>query len=114
MQIQKTPLGQGLPSPAVMLFNCLIRGIMPVINRLLIGIDNDDEHHKAIIKRQTKNDQDKDTSRNFVSLPIGFTVVVQHEDGGPWTYGTIEGMGDHNHHGRSYHICIIKTGRLVT
>ena len=49
-----------------------------------------------------------------MSLPIGSTVAVQHEDGGPWTHGMTEGTGDHNHHGRSYHTCITKTGRLVT
>ena len=64
--------------------------------------------------RQTKNDKDKDTSKNFVSLPLGSTVVVQCEDGGPWTHGTIEGKGNHNHHDRSYKIHITKTGRLVT
>ena len=52
-----TLLGQGLPSPATMMFNCLIRGIMPIINRPPVGADNDDEHHKAILKRQTKNDR---------------------------------------------------------
>ena len=35
-------------------------------------------------------------------LPIGSTVVVQQEDGGPWTHGTIVGKGDHNHHNYSY------------
>ena len=109
-----TPLAQGLPSPAIMLFNHPIRGIMWVINRLPFGIDNDDEHHKAIIKRQTKNDKDKDTSKNVVSLPMGSTVVVQYKDGGPWTHGMIEGKCDCNHHNRSYIICITKTGRLVT
>ena len=54
LQMQMTPLGQGLPSPATMLFNCPIRGIMPVINRPLMGIDNDVEHHIVLIKRQTK------------------------------------------------------------
>ena len=42
LQIQMTPLGQGIPSPATMLFNHPIRGIMTVINRMPIGIDNDD------------------------------------------------------------------------
>ena len=59
---------------------------MPVINRPPTGIDNDDEHHKVIIKRQTK--YDKDTSKNFVSFPIGSMVVVQHEDGGLLTHST--------------------------
>ena len=104
--------GQGLPCPATMLFNYPIRGIMPVINRLPMGIDNDDEHHKVLIIRQTKDD--KDTSKHFVSLPMGSTVVVQWEDGGSWTHGMTEGKDNHNHHDRSYYICITKTGRLVT
>ena len=32
MQIRSTPLGQGLPSPATLLFNHPVRG-MPIINR---------------------------------------------------------------------------------
>ena len=47
---------------------------------------------------------------NFASLLIGSTVVVQCNDGGPWTHGMIEGKGNHNHHDRSYNICITKTG----
>ena len=44
-QICTTSLGQGLPSPTTLLFNCLVRGIMPVIDRKPIGGDNDDEYH---------------------------------------------------------------------
>ena len=56
-----TPLLQGFPSPTTMLFNYLIRDVMPIINRPPIGIDNNEEHHKVKIIRQTKNDKDKDT-----------------------------------------------------
>ena len=49
-----------------------------------------------------------------MSIPIGSTVAVQREDGGPWTHCTIEGKGDQNYHDRLYHICTTKTGRLVT
>ena len=52
--------------------------------------------------------------QKFVSLPIGSTIAVQWEDGGLWTHGMIERKGDHNHHDRSYHICITMRGRLVT
>ena len=83
---------------------------MPIINRLPIGCDNDEEHHTALIDRQNKNNKGKDTSKNLVSLPIGSTVAVQREDGGP----TIEAKGDYNHHDRSYKICITKTGEIVT
>ena len=54
LQILMTLLGQGLASPATMLFNCPIRGIMPIINRPLAGVDNDDEYLKAIIKDKPK------------------------------------------------------------
>ena len=55
--------------PVVMLFNCQIRGLMPVINRPPIGVDNDDEHHKVIIKRQPKNHKDKVTSKKLCLSP---------------------------------------------
>ena len=50
---------------------------MPVINRLPVGSDNDEEHHKVIIDRQSRNDKVDDTSKRFVSLPIGSSVVVR-------------------------------------
>ena len=55
----------------------------------------------------------KNTSKSFVSLPIGSTVAVQWEDRGLWTHGTIEVKSNHNHHNRSYKIHITKTGKIV-
>ena len=52
--------------------------------------------------------------RKYASIPIGSTVVVQHEDGGPWIHGTIEGKGDHSHNDRSYTIQVTKTGQLIS
>ena len=92
------PLGPGLPSPATLLFNHPTRGIMPIINRISISIDNDDKHHKAIVTRQTKNDKKYYTARNYSILPIGSTVAVYKEDSDRWTHGTIVGKRDHNHH----------------
>ena len=60
-----------------MLFNNLIRGILPIINRPLVGIDNDQEHYEVILKRQTKDDKGRDTPKMYVSIPIESTVVVQ-------------------------------------
>ena len=45
LQICTTPLGQGLLSLATLLFNCPVCGVMPVIDRKPVGIDNDGEHH---------------------------------------------------------------------
>ena len=56
LQIRTTLLGQGLPSPAMPLFNCLIRGIIPVMDSQPIKIDNDDEHHRTLMHRQGTND----------------------------------------------------------
>ena len=77
---------------------------MSIINRALIGLNNDDEHYEALIKRQTKNDKNHDTFRRYASISMGSTVVVQHEDGGSWTHGTVESKGNHNHNDRSYTI----------
>ena len=55
-----------------------------------------------------KDDKNKDTPKNYVSIPFASTVVVQWEDGRPWTHGTIEEKGNQIHHDRSYQICITK------
>ena len=44
-----------------------------------------------LIKGQTKDDKNKGTAKNYVYIPIGSTVAVQWEGGGPWTHGNIEG-----------------------
>ena len=67
LQIRPMPLGQSLPSPVTMLFNHPARGIMPVINRLPLSTDNDDEHYGVLTSRQDKNDQDNDTLKNLIS-----------------------------------------------
>ena len=54
LQVRMMLLGLGLPSPETLLFNCPTRGIMQIVNRALISMDNDEEHHKALIKGQTK------------------------------------------------------------
>ena len=87
---------------------------MPVVNRLLIGSDNDEEHHNALINRHCRNDKDNDTSKNFNPLPVGSIVAVQCEDGGQWTCGTVAEKGEHNHHNRSYKICITTTEKTIT
>ena len=114
LQIHTTPLGQGLPSPAVLLFNHLVHGVMPMIDRKPVSVDNDDEHHIKFMHRQSKNDTNSDASQVFASIPIGSTVAVQWEDGGPWTHGMIVGRGKHNHHNWSYNIQVTTVGRIIT
>ena len=74
---------------------------MPKINKPLIGQNNNDEHYDELVKRQMKNDKNHDTPRIYASIPIGSTVVVQCEDGGPWTHGAVESKGDQNCNGRT-------------
>ena len=110
LQIRMTLQGPGLPSLATLLFNCPIKGILPIINRLPMGIDNDEGHYEVLVKRQTKDYQNQGTPRNYVSIPTGSTVAIQCEDRGTWTHGTLEGKGYHKHHDRSYNIHTRKTG----
>ena len=119
LQIRSTPQGPGLSCPATGLFNCPIRDIMPIVNRPVINSNNsdqhkDDQHYEAVVKRQTKDDKNHDTFRNYASFPLGSTVVVQCKDGGQWTHDTVVGTADYNLNNRSYMICITKTSQIVT
>ena len=106
------PIVQGLPSPATLMFNRQVGGIMPVVDCKPIKQDCDDDPHSKLIDRQGKNDND--TSSMFSNIPIGSAVAVQCEDGGPWTHGTVVDMGDHNNHDRSYIIQLTKNGRCIS
>ena len=52
LQIRSTLLGPGLPRPAMLLFNHLIRGIIPIINKPLVNSNSDDEHYEVLLNRQ--------------------------------------------------------------
>ena len=109
LQIHTTPLGQGLPSLATLIFNRQVHGIMPVLEHKPVGQECDDKHHRKLVDRQNKNNND--SSPVFAFLSIGSAVVVQHKDGGPWTHGTIVGTSDHNHHDCAYTIQLTTNGR---
>ena len=49
---------------------------MPIINRLTINLDNDDEHYEALLNGQAKNDKKYDTARNYGLFSIGSSVAV--------------------------------------
>ena len=112
LQIHTTPLGQGLPSLATLMFNRQVHGIMPVLDHKPIGQDCDDDHHNKQVDRQQRNNYD--ASPVFEYIPIGSPVAVQQRDGRPWTHGTIVGTGIHNHHNRSYRIELTTNGRHIT
>ena len=113
LQICTPPPGQGLLTLAPLLFNHLVHGVMPVIDRKPMCRDNDDEHHSKLVHRQHKDNTNNDASPVLASIPIGSNVAVQQEDCGPWNR-TIVGKGDHNHHNQSYTIQITTAGRRIT
>ena len=87
LQICSTPVGTGLHSLAVMLFNRPIHGFLPQMKREPIGIDNDDVQYQALEACQNKYNQHDDTCKNPI-FSTGFTVAVQWED---WGHGhTVE------------------------
>ena len=77
-------MGQGLPSLAMLLFNCPVCGVMPAIGRKPVHEENDDEHHTKLMHRQSKNNTNNDASQVFASIPIGSSSSVRRqEDHGP-------------------------------
>ena len=71
LQIRTTPLGKGLPSPAMLLFNCPVKCIMSVIDRPSINIDNDDEHHQTLMQRQGKMTEVMIPQKSLCLFPYG-------------------------------------------
>ena len=112
LQICMTQLGQGLLSLAMLMFNRLVHGIMPIVDCKPLVKDCDDDHCAKLTERQQMNNSV--TPAVFPCIPIGSAVAVQQEDGRPWTHGTIVGTGDHNHHNKSYTIQLTIIGRLST
>ena len=93
LKVTTMSLGPGLPSLVTLLFNNPIRAMLPIANRLLLSIDNDDEH-QALVERQ-KMKEIMILQRNYSLLSIVATTAVQWEDSDIWTHGKIFGK-DHN------------------
>ena len=75
LQIHTTPLGHRLLSPAMLMFNRPVCGIMPILDHKPLVKDFDDDSHAKLIERQQKNNND--TSTIFPCIPIGSAVAVQ-------------------------------------
>ena len=54
LQISTTLLDQGLPSPATLMFNGQVQGIMPLLECKPIGQHCDEDHHNKLVDRQPK------------------------------------------------------------
>ena len=97
-----TVLGPRLLSPAMLLFNRPVRGLLPVLSRSMILFDNNGNNHAAPIKRWHHANADIDTCKNLSFLHTKSTVAIQYEGGESWTHGTIVRHGSDDHLSRSY------------
>ena len=113
LQMGSKPIGTGLPSPAILLFNRPVRVLLPQICVEPININADDEHCKALKTNQDKYPKGIDTCKDSFSFPIESRVAVQCEDAEPWTHTIVEEVNGTEHHGQSYIIQVMKTDRLI-
>ena len=77
LQDRLSLLGPGLPSSAMPIIQPPYKSILPVINRLPIIANNDDDHDEALVERQAKADKNYDTPRNYNSILTESTVVIE-------------------------------------
>ena len=89
LQIHTTPLYQGLPSPATIMFNRPVCGIMPVVYCKPIGQDCDDMHHHKLVDRQQKNNND--ASSDFCIYP--HRGNCSHPARRQWTMDSLDNSG---------------------
>ena len=75
LQIRSTPIGTGLPSPATLLFNTLIRALLPQMNRDKINFNNDDEHYEVLKTCQEKYIKGNYTCKDTCSFPLGLQYL---------------------------------------
>ena len=54
LQICTTPIGQGLPSPATLMFGRPVCSTMPVVDHKPTRQDYDDGHHHKLVDRQQR------------------------------------------------------------
>ena len=72
-----------------MLFNRMIGGLLPQMNRDPINVNPEDLHCKVLEVHQRKNDKSKDTQNGLPIFLTGATEIVQGEDRRPWTHSVI-------------------------
>ena len=104
------PIGLGLPSPATVLFNRQVRGLLPNIKRSPMVYDCNKDHYNSLKSRQGKLIISNDTLKERKIKPAESTLAVQREDGGPWTRGTFYRARKWSHSDWSCMICITKAG----
>ena len=51
----------------------------------------------GISGKKNKADKKYANLKQLYSFPVGYTVALQQEDGGPWTHGTLRDKDDYYH-----------------
>ena len=82
------------------------------MNREPINFNADDENYKALKYAKINTLRVMILTDSF-SFPIGSTIAVQCEDGGHWTCGIGKEVKGTDHHGWSYMIGLMKSGKLI-
>ena len=59
------------------------------MNRYPININADDKHYEALKAHQDIYLKGNDACKDSLSSPIGYTVAVEWEYGGPWIHRVI-------------------------
>ena len=90
-----------------------MQGFLPTL--LEIGLEEIQDALAAKQERMKNNHDSKLANKAEPEIfPMGSLVMVQKEDGGPWTHGTIINHNKEDHHMRSYRIQLSLTGHVVT
>ena len=76
LQIRSTPISPGLLILAILLFNRMSRGILPIFSRPPIVCDNDETNYTALENRQPHVSKDVGINNILSLLPAGSPVAV--------------------------------------
>ena len=82
---------QELPSPVTLMFNRPIRCLIPKLSIPFILFNHDHDHNASLIGGQQNTDKNEYAQKSYTFPPTGLTVVMQREDGSPWTHGMVVG-----------------------
>ena len=97
----------------IILFKRPVRGLLPNINRMPKIYDYDDEHYETLKERQQWADR-CDTGKDFTIIPVQSTTVVQTEDGGLHTHGTVVEHSFREYTDKSNRIPVMVTDCIIT
>ena len=82
LQVCSISIEPRLPSPAAVVFNSPMRGLMPKPNKSPILFNHNDLYND-LIERQQNAEKSKDAHKSYLLISTKSTVAVKREDGSP-------------------------------